>query len=230
MWLLAAQSASQAVKPYFDRVLQNAPRHWPTVQEVLNWCQSMTPLTGAVLVLLGIVFLLFGYYAYKWLITLNAVLLAAFIGAVVGEKCGSALVGALVLAITAGALTWPTMKYAVAILGAIYGTILGQSIWRTTGLDPHFGWAGGTIGAVFFGLLSFILFRGCIIIFTSLQGAAMVVFGLLGLLFKYPDVAPQLTQHLSLKPAILPLLVFVPTVIGLMFQQNKFPPATPAKK
>jgi len=34
-------------------------------------------------------------------------------------------------------------------------------------------------------------------------------------------------QNLSVKPFILPLCIFVPAVIGLIYQQTQYPPAPP---
>jgi hypothetical protein len=213
-----------------DQLLQQMPRHWPNQLDLLNFCQDMGPLTATVLVILGIIFLLFGYYLYKLLVVLNVAALAALFGAVAGDKLGSALGGAVVGGLSAGALTWFLMTYAVSVMGGLFGAILGASLWRSFGLEPKFTWAGATIGLVFFGLLSFILFRGCVILYTSLQGSVMLIFGVLGLVYKYQDAAARLTAHLSPKPAILLLAIFIPMILGLMFQQSNFPPPAPAKK
>jgi len=37
--------------------------------------------------------------------------------------------------------------------------------------------------------------RGCVITYTSLQGAAMIVFGVLALVYKYDQVGPKVTDH-----------------------------------
>jgi len=57
--------------------------------------------------------------------------------------------------------------------------------------------------------------------YTSLQGAVMVIFGLLGLAFKYDSIAPQIAKHLAVKPFLLPLAIFIPTVLGLIYQQSQ---------
>jgi hypothetical protein len=116
-------------------------------------------------------------------------------------------------------------------MGGIFGMLLGASVWRSLGLDPAYAWAGGLSGLIFFGMLSFVLFRGSVMMYTSLQGAVMLVFGLLGMIYKYQGIAQQVTDNLSLKPFILPICIFVPTLMGLIYQQTQYPggPA-PAKK
>jgi hypothetical protein len=46
----------------------------------------------------------------------------------------------------------------------------------------------------------------------------MLVFGLLGLLYKYNDLGPKITNSLQARHFILPMAVFIPAVIGLMYQ------------
>ena len=86
------------------------------------------------------------------------------------------------------------MKWAIAVMGGLFGAILGASLWRLFNLDPTFAWAGAATGLVALGLLSFILFRGCIMMYTSLQGSVMLIFGILGLVYNYKPVAEAITK------------------------------------
>ncbi|MBC8107925.1 MAG: hypothetical protein H7Z14_15155, partial [Anaerolineae bacterium] len=94
-------------------------------------------------------------------------------------------------------------------------------LWRSCNLEPHLAWAGALIGLVAFGMLSFILFKTSVMMFTSLQGAVMLTFGILGLVFKYQSITPQIVQHLQVKPFLLPLAIFIPTILGLIYQQHQ---------
>ncbi|HEY8667171.1 MAG TPA: hypothetical protein VIL86_10915 [Tepidisphaeraceae bacterium] len=199
------------------------PSHWPGQSDLLTWCQTMGPGTAALLIILGVIYLMFGFYLFKFLITLNAALVGAALGAMVGDKLGSALAGAVVGGMTCAVVAWPLMKYAVAIMGGLYGALLGMALWRTFGLDGNFAWAGGAIGLVAFGMLSFILFRGSIIMYTSLQGSVMLIFGLLGMIYKYQSVSGSLTSGLSVRPFLLPIFIFIPAMIGLIYQQQNHP-------
>lgn len=200
-----------------------APTHWPAQTDLLAWCQSMSPGTATILIIGGGVYLMFGYYIFRWLVTLNAALVGAAIGYKLGKLGGAPLIGALVSGFLTAAVTWPLMKWAVAIMGGIFGALLGASLWRTAGLEPAFAWAGALCGLVGFGLLSFILFRMSVIMYTSLQGSVMLIFGILGLIYKYQEVAPSLNENLVLKPFLLPIAILVPTVLGLLYQQNQYP-------
>ncbi|MGD0389534.1 MAG: hypothetical protein ABSC42_11320, partial [Tepidisphaeraceae bacterium] len=59
---------------------------------------------------------------------------------------------------------------------------------------------------------------------TSLQGAFMMVFGILGLVYQYQDGAKQMTDHLKLQPFLLPASIFIPALLGLIFQQHMTTP------
>ncbi|HMO26848.1 MAG TPA: hypothetical protein PKB10_11315 [Tepidisphaeraceae bacterium] len=196
------------------------PTQWPATTDLLEWCHMLNAGTAALLLVGGIVYLLFGYYLFKGLITLNAALAGAYVGAIFG-KLGEAVVpGAFIGAFIAAAVCWPMMRWAVAITGALIGFILGIAVWRAIGLDPSFSPAGGAVGLVFFGMISFILFKGSVMMFTSVQGASMIIVGALGLLQKYQEIAPTIQKSLEQSPVILPMAVFVPAVIGLIYQQS----------
>ena len=204
------------------------PHQWPAQGDLLTWAQSMGALTAALLVLAGMTYLLFGVYAYRALVTINAAVVGAYIGALIGHKAGNATAGAMVGGFAACALAWPMMKYAIAIMGGAFGALLGASIWRAANLDPQYAWAGGGMGLIFFGMLSFLLFRGSIMMFTSLQGSVMLIFGLLGLIYKYQEFAPRVNENLSLRPFLLPLFIFIPATLGLIWQQTQYPGGAPA--
>jgi len=205
------------------------PSHWPAQTDLLSWCQTMGPATAAILIIAGVIYLACGVYIYRTLMMLNAAVVGIFLGGVIGAKAGNATAGALVGGFAAAAITWPLMKYSVAIMGGVFGVLLGASVWRAAGLEANYAWAGGLSGLIFFGMLSFSVFRGSVMMFFSLQGAVMLVFGALGMVYKYQGLAAQVTENLSVKPFILPICVMVPALIGLIYQQTQFPPQ-PAKK
>ena len=207
---------------------------FPEQADLLKYCQTMGPGLAALMIILGIVYLLFGFQLYRILILINAAVVGFIIGGVIGESVDASLPCALGGAVLAGALAWPTMNYTVAVMGAIYGAVIAATIWRLAGQDERFIWAGAMTGMVAGGLMCFILFSGCVMAYTSLQGSAMVIFGTLGLLLKYQELAPRVDDYLSLKPFVLPLFVFIATVLGTMFQQHgstppKAAPAGPKK-
>lgn len=195
-----------------------APWMLPEQADLLQWCRDMNPGAATLLVVAGVVYLLFGFYMFKWLVTLNAALVGAYIGSLIGRTGDAAVAGAFMGGFTAAAATWPLMKYAVTIMGGVFGALLGISIWRSTGLDPHYAWSGGLTGLIFFGMLSFLVFRVSVMSYTSLQGSVMLIFGILSLIYKSPDVAGRLTDAMTFKPFILPAAIFIPAICGMFYQ------------
>ncbi len=214
-------TVTQAVNPaWFSPAV-----HWPGQTDLMTWCNQMGPALATILLIGGIVYLVFGVYMYKALITVNLAIVGGYLGAFIGHKTGGTgamIPWALIGAFTFAAMTWPLMKYAVALMGGLYGFLLGAAIWHTAQLEAKYAWAGGGMGLIAFGMLSFILFRGSIMMYTSLQGSVMLVFGLLGLIFKYQSVSPKLVASLTSQPIVLPLTIFIPAVLGLIYQQTQF--------
>jgi hypothetical protein len=199
--------------------------HWPGQRDLLSMAQAMGPGIAALLIVAGLFYLLFGITWFRALVVLNAAGVGAILGGGLGAQGGAAIPGAVVGAVLAGVITWPLMKWAVAVMGATSGALLAATIWRVAGLDPAFTWAGALTGLVAGCLMCFIIFRGCVMAYTSLQGSVMVIFGVLGLLFMYRDLGPKAAKYLAVKPYFLPLCVFIPTIIGIMYQQYTAAPA-----
>jgi hypothetical protein len=214
----AASQGAKAAKGPLPHV--RMPTHWPAQADLLGWCQGMGPAVAAVLILFGVIYLLFGFNLFKWVVVLNAAAVGLLLGAIVGGRTGTGLPLAIVGAVLGVAVAWPTMKYSVAVMGGTFGALIGAIAWRVVGLEPAYTWSGALTGMVALGLLCFILFRGCVMMYTSFQGAAMLIFGTLGLLLKYQDLAPRVGTYLTERPFFLPMCVFVPTVIGMMYQQT----------
>jgi hypothetical protein len=147
-----------------------------------------------------------------------------------GKNSNALAAGALIGAIIAAAITFPLMKYAIMVMGGIFGAALGASLWRQAGLQPELAWAGALSGLIFFAMLAMILFRGSVILYTSLQGSVMLVFGILSLLYKYQSMAPDVTDVFTKRAFILPTVVLIPALVGLLYQQSMYPAPAPVKK
>jgi hypothetical protein len=195
-------------------------KSFPGQGDLLTWCQEMGAGTGILFMLLGAVYLLYGWAMFKPLVMLNAAIVGGYVGAVLGERLGSPLAGGVLGAMSSAAITFPLMKWAVAVMGGICGALVGASVWRTVNLDPNLAWAGAMTGLVGFGLFSFILFRGSVIMYTSLQGAIMVIIGALGVASKYQEFAPKIASSMTTQPMMLPIAVLIPTILGLIYQQT----------
>lgn len=193
----------------------------PAKTDLLNFCQNMGIGTAILFGLLGVIYLMYGWNWFKPLFTLNSAMVGGYLGALLGQRAGGyVLAGLLLGGILAACVAWPFMKYAVAVMGGVCGAVVGACIWQVCGQDPNFAWAGAMTGLVGFGLFAFILFRGSIITYTSLQGGLMLIIGVLGLLLKYPSWGPGLSQHMAGQPLAMPIAVLIPVILGLVYQQT----------
>ena len=218
--------------------------HFPTRAEFVSDLERMVNaqagqaqtgvLQAVAFVLVGVVFLLFGYRYFKALVIINAAAIGALCGMYIGTRTGSAGVTSMPVlmglagAVLLGVLAWPTIRYCVCLMGAMAGAVVGMGLWNfagnALGLQDagQYAWAGALVGMVAVGMLAFVLFQTCVMVFTSVQGALMVVSGFCALL-----LAPALGLRESVSPALqdnpylLTLLVGVPAVLGFAFQHAK---------
>jgi len=205
--------------PVTGQLVEQIPRQ----TELITFARTLTPGVAAAVMILGVVYLLYGMKFHKVLVTLNAAVVGFILGAKLGGS-GAPLLGAVVGAFVLGATAWALMRYAVAFTGAMFGALLGAAIWRMVELPTHTTWAGALTGMIGFGLLSFVVVRGSVIMFMSMQGAVMLVFGVLGLCFQYKQLSPTIADNMQLNPYLLPAVILIPTLIGLIFQQNSTAP------
>lgn len=180
-----------------------------------------------VLIFAGVVYLIYGKSLYRSLVTLNAAVIGAYFGSLMGGG-QAAMFGAIMAGVVAGALAWPFNKYAVLVTGGLFGIAVGATVWRLADLDPRFAWSGGLCGMIFFGMLSFVLFDMSVLVFMCGQGAFMLVFGILGMAYKYPDIANQVGRSLSARPMALPIIITGAAAAGWWFQRKSGGGAAPA--
>jgi hypothetical protein len=117
-------------------------------------------------------------------------------------------------------VAWPLLKYAVAVCGGLVGFALGMVIWAFADQPVGMAWAGGLVGMVVLGMLSFVLFKTSVILFTSLEGAALFVFGSCAVLLRYQPWEKQVETSLS-KPILLPMIVTTIAMISLFWQHQQ---------
>jgi hypothetical protein len=199
---------------------------------LVSTLSQMSIVWAVVFLIAGLVCLLNGYRLYKWV----TIILALAIGAFAGYTLGKSVNGEYIVAACLGALLavccWPLMKYAVALMGGLVGAFLGANAWGAmAGLvadhstrDHVAGtyWVGALMGLIICGMLSFILFKVTILVFTSISGATIAMIGALGLILQVPPWRASISSwSLSANQVILPLLVVVPATMGLILQHTR---------
>ncbi|MCG3181754.1 MAG: hypothetical protein BIFFINMI_04154 [Phycisphaerae bacterium] len=172
---------------------------------------------GAIIVL-GIVYLLYGWKFYKACVILNAAAIGAGAGKWLSDQYKIEWWIIPVAAAVVAIIAWPLMKYSVCVMAGLAGALLGALIWRALTLPDNILWAGSAIGLVALGLLGLIVFRATIIVFTTLQGASFLLTGAVALVVRYKNISDPIRQTTMDKPFMIPAAVFVLALIGLIFQ------------
>ncbi|MCK5565311.1 MAG: hypothetical protein KAJ07_08700 [Planctomycetes bacterium] len=191
------------------------------------WLQitSLTWLQAVLAISFGIVYLMYGWRIFRVLVVICFALIGMFIGIKLGTMAGSAIWGGVAGLILLSVMSMPLMKWCVCILGAAAGGILTAGLWYAFELPQMYIWAGATVGVVAGGMISFIILKASVMLFTSLGGSAITVIGILALLHLYEKIQVPVTTHIHdmvhNQNWFLPVALMVPTLLGIVLQ-NKF--------
>jgi len=185
---------------------------------------SLNLVEAVTFISFGAVCLFYGWRVFKILVVISFALLGLFLGFSITDKIvglNSQLWGGLVGMVLLAVLSVPLMKWAVCLLGAAAGGILSSGIWYASGLTERYILAGALIGMVAGGMISFIVYKIAVILFTSLGGSCLIVVGSLALLYLYPQTSERVEEIIFTKKWFLPTVLMAPTLIGVVLQ-NKF--------
>ncbi len=184
---------------------------------LLTWLQAVLAIS------FGIIVLMYGWRIYKTLTVIGFGILGLYLGLWIGEQFHKPIPGAVIGCILLVILAIPLMRWAVAILGAVAGGILAAGIWHSCNLPQEFVWAGALTGLVAGGMISFVVFKLAVMLFTSLGGTSLIIIGAFALIYRYETVANDPpTTHLNQlyynNPWFLPLLLTAGTLLGILIQ------------
>jgi hypothetical protein len=171
----------------------------------------------------GIVWLFYGWRVFKVLVVISFAMIGALVGIFLNTKIGVAgnPLLALLLAVVLGIISFPLMRWSVCLLGAAAGGIITAGAWFAAGFPEQYFWAGGLVGLVAGGMISFIVFRIAVMLFTCLGGSALIIIGALALLYKYQPAMENVQHWYFDVKWFLPLMLIIPAAVGFYFQ-NKF--------
>ncbi|MFG0250734.1 MAG: DUF4203 domain-containing protein [Phycisphaeraceae bacterium JB051] len=195
--------------------------------------RSMSIVWGAIFLTAGLVTMLNGYKYHRTVVIVTASAIGAFAGYAMGKhlenQAAYIVAGCLSILLAVGC--WPLMKYAVALVGGLAGAFIGANAWASTAaviqdtqrsqvmMENY--WIGAMIGLIVCGMLSFIVFKFSVVMFTSFGGSTIAVFGAIALLLQVPLWQETVQSSLTAHPIVIPLLIAVPSVIGLILQQQQ---------
>ncbi len=184
---------------------------------------SLGQLEAFMFISFGVVWLFYGWRVFKVLVVISFALLGLALGMAASrviQGLNNQFIGGIVGMLTLAILSIPLMRWAVSLLGAFAGAIFTAGIWYACGLNEKYILAGALIGMVGGGMISFIVFRIAVILFTSMGGGALVLTGSLALLYRYSSEKVQIEQLVTGEKWVLPVALMVPMLIGLVAQHR----------
>ena len=184
---------------------------------ILTWLQAVIGIS------FGVIILMYGWRIYKALTVIGFGILGLYAGLWIGAQFQKPLPGAVIGCALLVILAIPLMKWAVAVLGAGAGAILAAGIWHSCNLPQQFVWAGALTGLVAGFMISFVVFKLSVMLFTSLSGTSLIVVGIFALIYRYETYATEPpTTHLNHlyygNGWFLPLLLIAGTLLGVLLQ------------
>jgi hypothetical protein len=176
----------------------------------------------------GTVWLFYGWRIFKVLVTISFGLLGMVLGIWANQQLidGNSFWLGLICTVFFAVLSVPFMRWGVSVLGAVSGAILTAGAWMALGLPREYIWAGGLIGLISGGMISFIIFKIAVILFTSLGGSVLLAVGALAIICHHLMSQAEFKTFLLQNQWFLPAMVLAPMAIGA-FLQNKFIKAAP---
>ncbi len=199
-------------------------------ESLVEHLQALSVVWAVVFLIVGLLCLLNGYRFYRTATVAIALMIGLFAGYWLGQQIQAPMVVAGCLGLLLGAIAFPLMKFAVAIFGGLSGAFVGANLWAgfasalnraaDTTIPVDAFWVGALVGLMLFGMLAFILFKLSVVLFTSVSGATIAVLGGLALLLSFDPWAETIKSGLTASQLVIPLLVFVPAVIGLILQET----------
>jgi len=204
---------------------QSMPETGKTIAELLTepWANLLEyhPLTAAALLVpVGIAFLLYGFRLYRWLVVIAYV----GIGVVLGMAAALYLnvnqsVGIMLGAIILGVLAWPLHRVAWGVLGGVL--FAGIFVEVAYMMDIRATMPLFLVGAVAFvaGIaLTVLLLKPLIVVITSLVGATFVALGVLSLTRWWPALGGPVERVIDVRPYIPVVIMLVLAAVGSLLQ------------
>jgi len=191
----------------------------------LIWQQiiSLEKLEAFTFISFGVVCLFYGWRIFRILVAISFALIGLFVGIYTNNLLigGSEIWLGFLCMILFAVFSIPMVRWGVCLLGAAAGGVITGGAWFALNLPQQYIWVGALVGVVAGGMISFIVFKAAVMLFTSLAGSALVIVGFLAVVYRYLGVAERLEELVLVNTWFLPAMLAVPTVIGVILQ-NKF--------
>jgi hypothetical protein len=194
----------------------------PIVPLDMLWEQvsSLDLVEALTFISFGAVCLFYGWRVFKILVTICFGLVGLCLGIWANEQLigGDVIWLSVICVVFFAVLSVPFMRWGITLLGAISGGVLISGAWLAAGLPEQSIWMGALFGFIVGGLVSFIIFKIAVILFTSLGGSTLLAMGVLAILYRYMVDSQQLEDFVGKNQWFLPALLLAPMIFGVFAQ------------
>ncbi len=212
----AAETAAQA--PEAEAAKEVIP-----IDVIWQHITSLDKLEAFTFISFGIVCLFYGWRVFRILVAISFALIGLFVGVYTNRVLvgGNEIWLGILCMILFAVFSIPMMRWGVCLLGAAAGGVITGGSWLAVDLPQQYIWAGALVGVIAGGMISFIIFKVAVMLFTSLGGSALVSAGILAIIYQYFGVAEKLEEHVFTEKWFLPVVLMLPAIAGIILQ-NKF--------
>jgi len=220
---ILAQTAGKAAQPAAGAETTAAQGAFVPVKFIWDQIVALNLVEALTFICFGVVCLLYGWRIFKILVVISFALIGLYIGTLVNEKLvgGNGMWLGVIGLVLMAVFSIPLMRWGVSILGAAAGGVLTGGIWYAFKLPEQYIWAGALAGLIAGGMISFIIFKIAIMLFTSFSGSGLIVVAVLAILYKYMGTAGKIEDLVFNQNWFLPAAFLVPTAVGVILQ-NRF--------
>ena len=192
------------------------------IESIWGQIQNLGVVESLTFISFGSVCLFYGWRIFKILVCICFALAGLSAGVWLNQYIeGNVIWLAAIFAAICAFFAVPLMRYGVGFLGAVAGGVLTAGVWLAFGLPADYFWAGGLVGLVAGGMLSFIVFKGSVMLFTSLGGSTLMITGILAVCHLYIFTGPDKIHNMLLSERwFLPVILVAPMIIGMYFQHR----------
>jgi hypothetical protein len=190
----------------------------------LIWQQitSLDKLEAFTFISFGIVCLFYGWRVFKILVAISFALIGLYVGIYTNKVLigGNEIWLGVLCMILFCVFSIPMMRWGVSLLGAAAGGVITGGGWLALNLPQQYIWAGALVGVIAGGMISFIVFKASVMLFTSLGGSALMTVGVLAILYKYLGAAEKVEELVLTKQWFLPFVLTISTIVGIILQSK----------
>mgnify|MGYP007011831415 CR=1 FL=1 len=202
----------------FDEVIRGRIDLLNHPAEIEQLITNIHYVWAAIFGVVGLMCVLQGYRWHKILVIVLAALGGVWAGVAFGEHVGSPEIAAACCAGLFAILSWPLLRYSVAVFGGLAGAFAGANIWTAIGQDPSQHHIGALVGLVVAGMLAFMAFRTVVIMLTVVGGATLLVLGAMAGLMQIEAWQRPIIDFITNTPLVMPVIVGSVALIGAVYQ------------